>query len=437
MENCHDGDFSDVLNSEKGLLQHISTHITSESDAVQSETPGDITVKQELNVNEYEVETTKLYSKVKAKIYWPYRDDQVIYAPEKSIKLEQSDDNYDTQTSSSVAAVKDEKTSSKRDRVKGLSGASRPLGECPVCGKHYQSLKIHMLAHSNERKHTCAKCSNAYKHKKHLLRHVRVAHDDSHAVRVTCDVCQRSFNEKSSLNRHKKLLHSGKSGGGGGIKREPKECNVLCVDCNRWFYSESGLVNHKCKAHTKRETTGKCSVCKKEFPTAYELARHKRKHRDRHLRVCRLCGKLIARDGMPRHLATHTDERPFKCPQCDKAYIRKSSLTEHITQKHSVGKKRHECQVCGAGFMRRYKRDSHMLAKHSDDDTVKNSFQLHKPITLKFTCSFCSERFACAPQLRRHEFAHTHQRPFPCQLCDSGYMSSRSLKRHVQSKHAS
>ena len=137
--------------------------------------------------------------------------------------------------------------------------------------------------------------------------------------------------------------------------------------------------------HTKREPAGKCSICEKAFATTRELVRHERRHSECH--QCKLCGKLIAKHIMERHLATHAAARPFKCTRCDKAYTIKNRLSQHIELKHS-GRKMHECYVCGAGFTHKLMRDSHMLS-HSTGKKL-------------FDCETCGARFIYEANLRLH-----------------------------------
>lgn len=55
-----------------------------------------------------------------------------------------------------------------------------------------------------ERPFSCGVCSAAYKHKKHLVHHAKVAHG---GYRVACDECGATFGKKGDLRRHTMTIH--------------------------------------------------------------------------------------------------------------------------------------------------------------------------------------------------------------------------------------
>eukprot|EP01063_Lacrimia_lanifica_P035384 TRINITY_DN6718_c0_g1_i1.p1 TRINITY_DN6718_c0_g1~~TRINITY_DN6718_c0_g1_i1.p1 ORF type:complete len:645 (+),score=198.74 TRINITY_DN6718_c0_g1_i1:101-2035(+) len=70
------------------------------------------------------------------------------------------------------------------------------------------------------------------------------------------------------------------------------------------------------------------------------------------------CDKVFTlNSNMKRHLKTHTaakdddtKEKKFACPHCDKEYVTKQALTDHVRYKHSKNRKEFTC-AAGCGFL--------------------------------------------------------------------------------------
>nr|XP_032514667.1 zinc finger protein 596-like [Danaus plexippus plexippus] len=62
------------------------------------------------------------------------------------------------------------------------------------------------------------------------------------------------------------------------------------------------------------------------------------------------------------HQRTHSDERPYPCALCDKAFKCKSALDRHF-RSHS-GEKPYVCQVCGKAFAQSNSRKLHVRTVH-------------------------------------------------------------------------
>ena len=87
-----------------------------------------------------------------------------------------------------------------------------------------------------------------------------------------------------------------------------------CTECNKEFYSNSGLWYHKKKCHSKEsEKIHKCLYC------SYTTTGPK----------CQLVNHINSKH-------TPENERPFQCLYCDRGFSQKMHLHKHIKKVHNI-----------------------------------------------------------------------------------------------------
>lgn len=168
--------------------------------------------------------------------------------------------------------------------------------------------------------------------------------------------------------------------------------------------------------------------------------------------TCHICMKTyVSKYALKRHIATHSDERPFICsfPDCKGAFKLKSRLTDHIRYVH---KRKTARTASRSKSLPTSTSQSPQDKVQSPQDSVhpKGSNGISSPSSGGklggklngkseiFKCSMpnCSREFRDAHNLRVHMCLHTGHQPLKCSKCEYRCIQKASLDWHFQKMHS-
>eukprot|EP00092_Neocalanus_flemingeri_P015967 GFUD01017285.1.p1 GENE.GFUD01017285.1~~GFUD01017285.1.p1 ORF type:complete len:344 (-),score=79.52 GFUD01017285.1:292-1323(-) len=135
---------------------------------------------------------------------------------------------------------------------------------------------------------------------------------------------------------------------------------------------------------------------------------------------CHICDNVLSsRGALVKHLVTHKDKKPFQCDQCTMEFNQNRDLKTHIMQKHSM-QRPHVCGICQKGFVHKF-----YLMEHMTYHTGERQFQ----------CFHCGKRFQAQSGLTKHIKRHTTTKDFSCHLCPKAFAVKTDLNTHIRLVH--
>jgi len=311
---------------------------------------------------------------------------------------------------------------------KALMTPQKPSGvlSCPECKKEFKKqyvFRAHMTAHHNKEKpFVCSKCLKTFKWKREFVLHTRRDHW------LNCEECELSFIFNPGLQRHVNKCHRGY------ITKET-ECSDIkartyaCLQCPKAFTRKWSL-----QYHTRKKHGLKCANCKLLFIDGLHLEKHElkcyageirnkdcdfNKGRRRKVHSCPECKKQFHRStNLSHHMIVHSNEEPFVCSKCLKAFKWRRAFRAHTRTEH-----RFNCEECQLSFVVKPGLERHVNKCHRGDITKECSNINARP----YACSQCPNKFTLKRSLECHT-RNTHG--FQCTNCDVLFVDELSCERH-------
>ena len=207
-------------------------------------------------------------------------------------------------------------------------------------------------------------------------------------------------------------------------KDECLNLRVKCPKCDKMFKAGRNFESHINITHSE-EKKYQCELCPKRFKYNRSFNEHKNFHKGIFNFNCPECDKrYISKPALDEHMKSiHTDQQPdkrFSCDQCFKSFKHECQLKIHYTL--HTGEKKLKCREgCDNMFRLKSSRKSHE--------------RVHKGVKT-FQCNFCARLFLQDCQLRRHIKTHTGIKEHKCSVCERGVADPRGARncKHVPVK---
>ncbi|VEN54913.1 unnamed protein product [Callosobruchus maculatus] len=226
--------------------------------------------------------------------------------------------------------------------------------QCSYTTDHSSDIKRHGLKHSKKgrEKFKCKDCDYTTYHKYHLLGHMSKRHTVTFS-KFSCNYCQKIFKSKQSLDDHNIKCHP-------NLDFSFSSKILSCTNCEFKTALKRSLVRHNILHHSE----GKAPL--------YE---------------CETCGhKTPLQSNYVLHIRKHADVKPYGCSGCDKGFLLKRSLDEHIIRVHSESEeliksmtyKILPCEQCDFRTVKCDVLKSHIASSHQTVDEVIRLSDLKK-----------------------------------------------------------
>ncbi|XP_048002891.1 zinc finger protein 425-like [Leguminivora glycinivorella] len=310
--------------------------------------------------------------------------------------------------------------------------------DCILGFNHRFKLDNHMAKHAP----TAGSAECPVCHVRCRDNHALVAHKRRHRVRWRCVECGELSSRAAVAADHAARAH------GAAPTHTCRRCGVTLESLAR-------LRNHM-KNHAERQ---KCELCGKTFGDRASLRTHLFIHRGEKEYSCPHCDKqFLFKKAMEVHLVTHAAPARLYCLECDMTFKNRMSYYQHkkYNLKHIDPEKlKYKCPLCDKKFLKASRLEEHNVAVHlkvtpirctmpdcdfacSSKPVLRTHIRMvHRNLrsVRNHVCDTCGKAYTTKKTLEGHMRSHTGERPFHCSLCSSTFSYEAALYNHNKLVH--
>ena len=213
----------------------------------------------------------------------------------------------------------------------------------------------------------CKFCRLSISSKANLLRHFYKLHSN-HAPNMSNVIDIQNDSAEIKMDVENQLIENEEA----SSKNEPKSWK--CNQCEKCFSQNYHLAYHITKVHSKNFS---CQLCLEPFPSTH--------HAMLHFKSCSVTDNLsqTAFELENEEVENVTaGTKTCDCDKCDKSYLRKEVLVDHVKGKHMQN---FNCKSCSNTFSNSYSLNRHITSKtclQSVKQNLQNNSSLKKEIII-------------------------------------------------------
>ena len=253
----------------------------------------------------------------------------------------------------------------------------------------------------------------------------------SESIENKCEICGKILSNKKNLKKHYKLHLNLR--------------DYVCTICNKSYKRSDHLKRHMV-VHDPEPNYYECEYCLKKFNFNYHLTAHLKNVHFESKQKQYECEKCHLFFNKKRKLYKHQNTEhqkviekiPCYFPYCNKSYITKQKLEDHIKKFHMSNLNNNIVQDQNEIIFKNNNISNENNINDNNNDINENNDDFSEKNKKYFRCPYkeCLKVYSSHYNLSVHiKTFHLKIKSFACELCDNKYYHKVSLKKHLLMEH--